>query len=401
MAKTPKKSTWSDRAKREMLERETLTDIAGESDLTVSEESYFDVLEVKPDRSNDSEKYLLSGSPDSLATQTSLLLALKKMIGGESRIDFDRWLNNFEDGFPNWTNKSTRLSNSAKPWGKERDARPRLVKLQSSKETDYYLVEFFPNRDNLSESYLISGSQSQIIQQINLLWGFLGHLQQYDWGAIVGYPIAEYMRQTPTDGIVLEIRLACFKEPPFYRTQFGADGFEYMIQPRQVRIPMPKKEMLSYEAIRNACGGSSGLDWGCWSARAYISPKPGVSSFKGLSQMVAGGKTKEIADKNLDKFLTLTEGHAVGRTCTITDLQAGTRGLDPRSPYLKKYEVYPAWCFVKNSDLVTADDLKHKGKPTLSGKLVSKENKLFLWEPKEPQGWADTMRDMTRSPLRS
>lgn len=400
MAKQPPKNTWENKVERIMRERETITDVQGEADLTRSEESYFDVIEVLPDRTKNGERYLLSGNPALLPVQMSLLLAIRKMVGESvDEKQFKDWAEAFEEAFPAFTGKSTRLANQGRPWGKDRDKRPRINLLSTNSKDDYRVVELFPDRNNLEESYLFSGDFAKIIQEISTFWATLRRLETYDIGAWVGYPVAQYLRQEQKTGIELTVMLVAEKYPPFVRVKFGQGGFEYKIQPRQVTIALPKREALTFTNLRNACGGAGGLNWGNWQARAYIAPKSGETNLKGLAQMVAGGQSKDAAERNLDRFLALSEGHAVSRTCTEVDLTKGARADDPRSPFLRNYQLYPGWVTVQNSALVRADDRRHGGKPTLAGKLVSRDNKLSLWQDKEPSTWASTLKELMRSPL--
>lgn len=60
------------------------------------------------------------------------------------------------------------------------------------------------------------------------------------------------------------------------------------------------------------------------------------------------------------------------------------------------FDVFPAWITAWNSKLVQLDDVRHKGKKTLSGKMVSKHNKLFIYPQKEPTNWTATLKYITK-----
>lgn len=271
-----------------------------------------------------------------------------------------------------------------------------------SKWPRYDVYEFYPDREEFkNEPIIITGPEWSIALQLSLLraqyqMNGRGESSEDGW---VGYPLQEWFRIAPKTGITANIMLGAFKEPPFNRMKFGAGNFSYTIQPRQVSVPWVDVSKLTYQNLRTVCGSVAGLNWGMWQARAYVTKDPNAISKKGLRQIVASGPTERQAETNLDRFVALTTGFEVSRTCTEVKIDKGMRSKNPRYKYLKKYDVYPAWIWFENAELVAADDIIHKGKTTLSGKVVSKRNKLIIWPEREPAGWSSTMRELIRTPL--
>jgi len=154
------------------------------------------------------------------------------------------------------------------------------------------------------------------------------------------------------------------------------------------------RSKLTYQNIRSICGNRAGLQWGNWTARAYLSDDDNRSN---MHQMAASGNTKAKAEANLKRFLKLTTLTVRGITHTETDYEEGTRQDDPDKELKQSFEVYPAWISVVNSTLVQADDKRRDGKKTLSGKLISKRNKLFIYEDNEPHQWTADLPDLLRN----
>lgn len=141
-----------------------------------------------------------------------------------------------------------------------------------------------------------------------------------DMGAWVGYPVDEYLRSRPRTGVSLQFFLTTYKRPPFY--QIGTRWFSR----RQVTIPYVDRRKLTYEIIRNACGGNQGLNWGEWVARAYLGLE---DESRGLHQLVVGGSTEENVKKNLERFLPFTTCKLRGLTVNKIDYTKGDRANDP------------------------------------------------------------------------
>lgn len=304
--------------------------------------------------------------------------------------DLDNWINDFEDGFTRFEKINPQFK--AHYWGQGFGNRPRIKELNEQVDAQriegYRVVEFFPDRDIEDESYILFGTPMELMTQVSFIMNVHVMLCRINMGAWVGYPLDEYLREKPRVAVTMQIILTTYKRPPYYK--LGSRWFSK----RRVTIPLVDKTKLTYQAIRNACGGSAGQNWGEYTARAYISLD---EHSKGIHQVVAGGSTEEKAKQNLKKFLAFTEGKLRGMTVNKIDYTEGDRALDPDKTRYNSFDVYPAWITLWNSKLIALDDKRSGGKKTLSGKMLSKENKLFIYPEKEPFGWTNTVNDITKT----
>lgn len=357
------------------------------------------IVQFWPDKAKDFNSFLVAGSEKSIKEQISHLSSLYQfgLDWFGVPLDLDKFFEDFSGCFPNATEfEHPELRNKATPWGiEEIRSRPlfKRINKDAEEERGYCIVEFWPGGRQGDKPFVLVGPPLVIVAQISQIWAQYNHFKEYDLGAIVGYPIDDYLRQQPKK-LKVNIRLSLNQKPPFNKLINGIK-----IPPRQVSIPLPARGNLNYQSLRNACGGSGGLQWGRWSARGYVAENSGETKLKGLSQLVAGGASEEGAYQNLAKFAQLSEGFIVGQSATGIDTDSGNRRKDRRYPALNTYRVYPAFCWIENSALIALDDAKHEGKPTLSGKLVSRENRLPLWLESPPDGWQQLLNDLLKSPL--
>ena len=387
------KETWERRIKQFIEKKEQYT--AGISNAKGEAVSTFDVIEVKPNRQNDAETYLLSGTEESCLEQASLFFAFSEMLtrrlGG---FNFEAWINDFEYEFP-YHGKDLRTPAELKlAWGKPHENRPRLTKLAlvagATIPRDYLVYRFLPDRKETDKFFILSGKPEEIAYQALAIMNNQRLLIESELGHWLGYPQEEYMRGKPQQIVSLKIILTTEKTPPFYKK-----GNKFFSQ-RQVSIPFVNVSKLNYNAIRALCGGSTGQIWGEWTARAYIS-SPELPGY--ITRMEADGSTKATATANLDKFLAFSNCTIHRRTCGEVDLTKGTTAKNPNNKYLSSFKVYPAWCYVMNPKLLAAEDLAAKGKQTMAGKQISKQGKLFLWQEKLPQNWEQHLKELLKSPL--
>lgn len=317
---------------------------------------------------------------------------ISDIVGNENsnvEFDLDNWITDFENGFLDYEKTNPLF----KPgyWGQGLENRPRIreVNVEPNAQSDqgYRIVEFFPNRDNKDESYLFFGTPIELRMQIAIFMNFSVMLRGMDVGAWLGYPIDEYLRMKPRSGITLQIILTTYKNPPYY--QLGNQWFSQ----RQVTIPNVEKSKVTYEAIRNACGGSQGQNWGEWSARAYLVDEDAP---KGIRQMVAGGSTEQGAKENLKKFLNFTQCKVTRITVNKIDYTQGNDKNDPDREKYNSFKVYPAWISILNTKLVALNAKNHGIKKTLSGKQLGKKNKLYIFMDKKPAYWQSQLEEVTQ-----
>lgn len=315
---------------------------------------------------------------------------VEKLLNQANKVinfDLDNWINDFEDGFTKYEKINPNLKEQY--WGQGFSNRPRIKELNEQADAQgvegYRVIEFFPDRDVKEESYLLFGTPIELMTQISFFMNLHLMLKGMDLGVWLGYPADEYLRLKPKTDFTLRIILTTYKKPPYY--QIGTRWYSK----RQVTIPCVDITKLTYNNIRSACGGAGGQDWGEWSARAYVSLH---DEAKSMHQMVAGGNSEEKAKANLEKFLFLTRCTVRGMSTTKIDYSKGDRSKDPDKAKYLSFNVYPAWMTILNSKLVGLDDARKDGKKTLSGRMLSKHNKMFIYNQTEPSNFASNLKEV-------
>lgn len=315
-------------------------------------EQYFRVYDYYPRRDVPGEKIEISGGHFSLALQYSLLNGIVSYFS----FDWSQWKEQFENGFSDWRgfHRDGLYADRTKPWGREREYRPLIVELQSRESKDYHLVEYFPDRSKRKRSFLISGTYQEISLQIRQMQLAEQVLGERSIGQFLAYPVAQWNQQAP----ILSPRVTAlvyagreWEGENLYPLQ-EKDGKTFRLWHSQIQIFQPDLRKLTYRKIRNTMGGDSGLAWGEWSARAYLTPKDRNSNpnnrdkapdgrHKSNSQMVAWGDTEDSAVANLERFLELSKA-------TLTAPIKPTRNRkDKGAPKPKSYRVYPGSILVE------------------------------------------------------
>jgi hypothetical protein len=238
-----------------------------------------------------------------------------------------------------------------------------------------------------SNKVILKGKEAQLKPIITQLMALHQLLDERDIGSWTGYPINEYYRKAPQTGISVKVILTTFKRPPFYQID------NRWFSRRQVSIPMVDKSKLTYEAIRNACGGSNGQDWGEYKARAFLGE---LDNPKGIYQMAVGGSTEAIAMRNLNSFSQFTQLHVKSVSVSKEDYNNGFRAKLPNKEKYNNFEVYPAFITITNTKLVNYTDQKHQGRATTSGRELLKRIKLNIYREKEPDNWDEQLREVLR-----
>lgn len=316
---------------------------------------------------------------------------IQKVIGTDASNDFDldNWITDFENGFPRFEKVNPELKQNY--WGNGFENRPRIKELNEESDAQqiegYRLVEFFPDRENKEESFLLFGTPLELMTQCCTLMNLHRMIESRDMGYFLGYPIDAYMRRKPQQDVSIKIVLQTKKSPPYFSKKNPSRKAE-------VNIPSVNISKLSYSIIRQICGNNNGIVWGNYQCRATVSLENDKSP---LHQIVASGNTEEVAEKNLKQFLSLTHCKLRGINHNHIDYSEGERKKDILGVEKKKFTVYPAWIVVFNSKLFELNNNKQSGIPTLSGKLKTKMEKLYTYYLREPKDWKNSMNELTKT----
>ena len=289
--------------------------------------------------------YNLYGKPWSIALQTSLLNALHKLLGFSAEIDMAEWMKSMEKFYSdeelkiaNKKNPIKRLSLFAKnPEGKEKTD-------YLFKNLEYKALEIFvilrESRDEYNFTILAQNNQ----ELINFFHRWINQFV-YDLSRpiieVVGQDLDAAIRLKP-GGDVLQIYLSSILGSPFQKKEKLANGkfFNYGI--KKVSIPYPKK--LTYQEIRNACGGSNGIFWGHHNCRGWILPDD-HRSLKEARQLVVSGDSPQSAEENYERFLQFTSGFENNRSHGRNDVKYDKT----RKRLGRSYKVYPKHIFVEKT----------------------------------------------------
>lgn len=311
-------------------------------------------------------------------------------------IDWTQWLEEFQQGFREWQGKhpKSRFRDPSKPWGLEdRKHLPEIRELSDRRQRnfDFKVVEFIPDRSKPQESYILSGTYEQIGFQIRQFWTMRQFLQGINIGKFLGYPITQHMRQAPVLRSHISLHLVAGKmwegEIAFPRL-YGKRKKPYTLWPGQVTIFDPDLRKFTYKTLRNVCGGSRGLSWGAYTARAFLAPKTrdnaprsrdGKSDdrHKSNSQMVARGGSLKEARENLERFLSLSRG------VLTAEIREGYEPLKKEDPRPEQYRIYPGWTLVQLPSKQTLSKALSRGdyEAIIQHKL---NQKFWLFEEEKP-----------------
>lgn len=298
--------------------------------------------------------------------------------------DLDNFISEFEQCWPDYVKRSPNLREGF--WGGEFADRPRIY--ESNVEGDallnqgYRLVEFFPNRNEEEESYPCFGTPSEIRTQIVIIMALYRMRKLFGGGGgeWVGYPIEDWFKASANNTASVKIILLPNKTGKNYA------GDPYWSK-RQISIPRPDRAKCTYAAIREACGGNAGLKWGEWRATAYLQSPDSATQHK----MMASGPTEERARQNLMKFLKFSRCEVTNFTAGKLDYTSGMRAKDPQKARRMSLDVFPAWLWVFNREILPP--VNSEGKPVNTGKQKPRRYKMPINRDKEPTGWKEAFND--------
>lgn len=296
--------------------------------------------------------------------------------------DLDNFITEFEMGWPDYTKYSPNLREGF--WGGKFENRPRVRELNPEGDAilnqGWRLVELFPDRQDEEESYLLFGTPSELRTQLVLTMTMRRMLDFGGGGEWVGYPIEDWFKASANNTASVKIILL----PNKMGKNYSGDAYW---SKRQVSIPRPDRTKMTYRAIRLACGGNAGLKWGEWRATAYLQSPDSATQHK----MMASGPTEERAKQNLLRFLPFTRCTPTNFTTGKLDYTQGARSKDPERFKRMNLDVYPAWLWVFNREILPP--INADGKPVNTGKQKPKRYKMPINREQEPTGWKAAFND--------
>lgn len=299
--------------------------------------------------------------------------------------DIDNWITDFENGFLDHLAKGINPDIREGYHGLGQDGRPRINELNIENNAQqiegYRVIEFLPNRDNKTESYILFGTPLELQTQVTLLYNVWKMLRISSGGGNDGDINGKMPRNKPLEGIYIKYYVCTKKQPPFYKP-VPKPSEKNKINPntpnkpayfslRYVTIPVVNVSKLNYDFLKSLGSegkGSNGQNWGNWSARAYL------KSDVGIHQMSAMGSSEDRAIKNLEKYIELTTA------IPFRPITTHHYKLDLTMP--EKFEVFPAFCHIIHYGKMT--DLTPDKKKVAVKERVIKSEKIDLFYDKPP-----------------
>jgi hypothetical protein len=336
-------------------------------------------------------------------TIQSTIQVLQKNQQTNQNFDIDNWITDFENGFLDHLAKAINFDIKEGYHGLGSDGRPRINELNieaNAQQTEgYRVVEFLPDRDNKSESYLVFGTPLELQTQITLLYNIWKMLKQYGITSSdnSGNNRLSTPKNKPLQGVFITFYLSTKKAPPYYKPKpknLKQDEAKKPVLPNKtdeyfsiktVTIPVVNKSKVTYDNLRAICGGTAGQNWGLWSARAYV--RSGI----GLHQILCGGNTEKSAIDNLQKYLSITTAEPFRPITTRHDYN--------NKEVPKSFDLYPAYCKIENYQEIKFPE----GSPIsdnalndlLKNRIIKKE-KINLYHEKMPTYIESRIKDVLR-----
>lgn len=212
--------------------------------------------------------------------------------------------------------------------------------------------------------------QKQMIASVEQTLNTHRLIHNRDVGMVIGQPVDDYVRARPQT-LRLVIRLFSEKEPPY-----RAKGNKKLIGVT-VTIPDVNRSKVNWDAIKLACGGATGYNWGRFRATANLDNG---------RQMAVYGASEQEAETRLKAFLALSSAKLI--TLSINEEKKQGRRLETPKLYKETTRIYPAFFTIINREQIL-DPLK--GDASLKENYFDKKARIDLWGDTEPKYAKETI----------
>ncbi len=178
---------------------------------------------------------------------------------------------------------------------------------------------------------ILRGTEETLKPIITLLIGIAQLLEAKDIGQFVGEPLIENVSAMPHTS-KLKLILCNARQPPFTAPVGGR------LIKAEYQIPDINPQKITWQGVKDACGGANGFMWGNWLA---------TSRLDNGRQMHAYGATAIEADNMLERMLTLTTAKSLTRSST--ELKKVGRRAKGQGLYREPTRIYPLYFHVINT----------------------------------------------------
>lgn len=355
-----------------------------------------EVAEIVPHKEKKGEIYQVGAANNAdIALQQSMFMAQYQLLNntfGIQPANFKDWVDAFENCFPTIQKVSRKIDgegNGVNPWMQGVANRPRIRILNTYRKEEeiatYLYIEFYPERKNESEVYFVEGTAIQCVERIWQIWYLRQIIKNADLAQVLGEPPSDWIRKRPSIGITVVFNCYNYKEPPFWKSVERQD-----FKKVQITIPMADRSKLSYQNIRQALGGSGGMEWGAEKAVAWVADDPtNFAGYKGMPQIWAKGQSYSGAKTNVKRLLALSKCKIVRMNKGAVDNEEFLNPLAKEDPPMR---VYPGVMWILNSNLVGAN--LNEGRERSLGKFATRKNRIKIYEDVEPSDFQETVTEL-------
>lgn len=224
-------------------------------------------------------------------------------------------------------------------------------------------VVLYPDRENPKDKIVLTGSQSELIPQVQSVLDNRRAIANRDVGQIIGQPVDDYVRDKE---LTLRLKFELFDRPspPYSNTRANP------LTRVSITIPDVKRSALDWDRLKLALGGANGYLWGRFKARGRIDGKRYVTVY---------GATASEAEKRLKAVMVLSSTPL--QTINVTEELRGNQRLT--NPRLQKQttQIYPGYVSIVNRGRVIAFD---QGRASVDGQWTDQRDRFELWRTTPP-----------------
>jgi hypothetical protein len=229
---------------------------------------------------------------------------------------------------------------------------------------------------------ILSGTEETLKPIITLLVGVSQLIESKDIGQFVGEPLIANVQALPHTSR-LKLILCNVKAPPFVAPPGGK------LIKAEYQIPDIKPTKITWQGMKDTCGGTNGFIWGNWLATANLD--------NGRQMQAYGGNAME-AENMLDRMLLLTTAESLSRSCT--ELKKTGRRAKGQGLYREPTRLYPLYFHVINSKRIAkienrrvAEEKRTNKRSKLRGDYIELgTERIPLYTAKPPANFAEIMR---------
>jgi len=240
----------------------------------------------------------------------------------------------------------------------------------------YQGVVITPDRDRDEEKIILTGREEVLKPAITAAIANYQLVSNRDIGqTFSGLPEREYIRAKPSE---LSLKILLSSHPPGKPKPTDKSK----VQTATYSISDLDKSKISFQSIKDACGGADGYLWGRYLAHADLD--------NGRKQMCYGGSEIE-AEQMLRRLLSLSTAKIL--TLNVSEeKKEGQRAADKRL-FKESVKLYPLRATIVNAQKLLTE-LNKGGKASLAGTYKTRKHTIELWRARPFPGVDELIKEM-------